>query len=111
VRRTTGVVLALLGLGLGATACSSGRNGSGSSAGPSGGPGTTTGTTATVLLAVLKGSMLRIVTFNADNSMRRDEIAVTTLGRLPIATQGPDGDLYSAQDVNPGSIYRVHPAA
>jgi glucose/arabinose dehydrogenase len=63
------------------------------------------------VMAVLKGSMLRVVTFNADNSMRRDEIAVTTLGRLRIATEGPDGDLFIAQDANPGSIYRVHPAA
>ena len=62
------------------------------------------------VMAVLKGSMLRIVTFNADDSLRRDEIAIPTLGRLRIATQGPDGDLYIAQDANPGQILQVHPS-
>ena len=61
-------------------------------------------------MAVLKGAQLRVLGF--DGSGRRVElewVRITDQGRLRVAVQGPDGDLYLAQDASPGKILRVHP--
>ena len=61
-------------------------------------------------VAVLKGSQLRIMKFSpTTNAFLGDTVTVTDKGRLRVAVLGPDGDLFIAQDANPGSILRVHP--
>lgn len=61
-------------------------------------------------IAVLKGSQLRVVLFDGPGTNYLQWIDVTDRGRLRVAVQGPDGDLYLAQDAGPGSILRVHPS-
>lgn len=61
-------------------------------------------------VAVLKDAQLRFMHFDpASNAFLEQSIPVTDQGRLRVAVQGPDGDLYVAQDADPGSILRVHP--
>jgi hypothetical protein len=36
-------------------------------------------------------------------------VRIQDQGRLRSAVQGPDGDLYIAQDATPGKILRAHP--
>jgi glucose/arabinose dehydrogenase len=59
-------------------------------------------------VAVLKGQELRIFTSLEPGAVTY-ETTLTTAGRLRIAVQGPDGNLYIATDQNPGSILRVTP--
>ncbi|MBI2706145.1 MAG: PQQ-dependent sugar dehydrogenase [Actinobacteria bacterium] len=61
-------------------------------------------------VAVLKGQQVRLFKLNPDGSRNTDMMTLTGLGRLRVAVQGPDGDLYLAQDESPGSILRVHPS-
>jgi glucose/arabinose dehydrogenase len=61
-------------------------------------------------VAVLKGQQLRVFAF--DGTGRRVEqqwVRITSHGRLRVAVQGPNGDLYIATDASPGEIFRVHP--
>jgi glucose/arabinose dehydrogenase len=64
-------------------------------------------------MAVLKGSELRIVSFDgSDNTLSADWGArVTDQGRLRTAVEGPDGNLYVAQDASPGSILKIVPSS
>ena len=61
-------------------------------------------------VAVLKGQQLRV--FRFDSSGLKGEGQWTTAtdhGRLRVAVQGPDGNLYIATDANPGIIFRITP--
>ncbi len=60
-------------------------------------------------VAVLKGQQLRIMRFGADGAFFDDAVPITDQGRLRVAVQGPDGNLYLAVDADPGSILRVVP--
>jgi glucose/arabinose dehydrogenase len=64
-------------------------------------------------VAVLKDEQLRVFGLDA-NGQAVDKIQWTffqnTYGRLRVAAQGPDGDLYLLTDASPGSILRVHPS-
>jgi glucose/arabinose dehydrogenase len=62
-------------------------------------------------VAVLKGSRIMFVTLDQGGQFIESNDRITDRGRLRTAVQGPDGDLYIAQDTNPGSILRVHPVA
>jgi glucose/arabinose dehydrogenase len=68
------------------------------------------GWNASLAVAVLKGQQLRIIGFTGDgNHVEQQWVPITNQGRLRTAVQGPDGDLYIAQDASPGKILRVHP--
>lgn len=61
-------------------------------------------------MAVLKGRQLRVLGLTDDGTAVEQEwTAITDRGRLRVAVQGPDGDLYIATDASPGSILRVTP--
>jgi glucose/arabinose dehydrogenase len=61
-------------------------------------------------MAVLKGQQLRFVRFDGSGTTTADQwVRVTDLGRLRVAVEGPDGDLYVVQDAATASIYRVSP--
>lgn len=62
-------------------------------------------------VAVLKGQQLRVLTFNpAGTALTAQFVRVTDQGRLHAAVQGPDGNLYLAQDkVTDAAILRVSP--
>lgn len=62
-------------------------------------------------MAVLKGSQLRVLRFDTDGrGVIADTVRITDQGRLRVAVQGPDGNLYLAQDGDPGAILRVTPS-
>jgi glucose/arabinose dehydrogenase len=61
-------------------------------------------------MAVLKGQQLRVVGFHATTgAVEQQWVELTGLGRLRVAVQGPDGNLYLATDADPGRILRVTP--
>jgi len=60
-------------------------------------------------IAVLKGTELRIMKFSAAETQLQEWIRVEDQGRLRVAVEGPDGNLYLAQDANPGAILKVVP--
>lgn len=61
-------------------------------------------------VAVLKDQQLRVMKFDTpDNAMSQEWIRVTDQGRLRVAVQGPDGNLYVATDASPGKILRIEP--
>jgi glucose/arabinose dehydrogenase len=63
-------------------------------------------------IAVLKDSELFIIELDdAGTEVVDTTIRITDRGRLRSAVQGPDGNLYIAQDASPGSILRVVPHA
>ncbi len=64
----------------------------------------------TLAVAVLKGEQLRVFAFDG-TGLKVDQqwIKVTDRGRLRVAVEGPNGDLYIATDASPGEIFRVHP--
>jgi glucose/arabinose dehydrogenase len=67
---------------------------------------------ASLAVAVLKGQQLRVFGFTEDgNAVEEQWIRIQDQGRLRVAVQGPDGDLYLAQDSSPGKILRVHPTS
>jgi glucose/arabinose dehydrogenase len=64
-------------------------------------------------VAYLKESELHVFGLDADGrSVEKIQWTAfdNTYGRLRVAVQGPDGDLYLAQDADPGRILRVHPS-
>ena len=62
-------------------------------------------------MAVLKGRQLRVFRLDAAGlKVVLDWKAVTDKGRLRVAVQGPDGDLYIATDSATGSIFKIDPA-
>jgi glucose/arabinose dehydrogenase len=63
-----------------------------------------------LVAAVLKGSQLKMIQidYGDKRTVTWQTSAVTDQGRLRSAVVGPDGDLYVAQDANPGKILRVH---
>jgi glucose/arabinose dehydrogenase len=61
-------------------------------------------------MAVLKEQQLRVIGFDSTgNKFQQEWIEIRDRGRLRVAVQGPDGNLYLAQDANPGSILKVVP--
>jgi glucose/arabinose dehydrogenase len=61
-------------------------------------------------VAVLKGSQLRVLRFDTTGrTVIAETVRITDQGRLRVAVQGPDGNLYLAQDADPGVILRVTP--
>jgi glucose/arabinose dehydrogenase len=61
-------------------------------------------------VAVLKGQRLQVIHFfGAGDAERLEWTDITDRGRLRVAVQGPDGNLYLATDANPGAILRVVP--
>jgi glucose/arabinose dehydrogenase len=64
----------------------------------------------TLAVAVLKGQQLRVFAFNGTGrAVEQQWTRITNRGRLRVAVQGPNGDLFIATDANPGQIFRVHP--
>jgi glucose/arabinose dehydrogenase len=64
-----------------------------------------------LVMAVLKGSQLRVLSIDPENDqLFAESINYTTRGRLRTVIQGPDGMLYVSQDAAPGTIFRVTPA-
>lgn len=62
-------------------------------------------------VAVLKGTSLQVFALGNDGGAPVAQwTSITDRGRLRIAVEGPDGDLYIATDADPGSILRVHPS-
>jgi glucose/arabinose dehydrogenase len=61
-------------------------------------------------MAVLKGSQLHVVSFFNNDTKTLEWTDITNRGRLRVAVQGPDGNLYIAQDANPGGILKVVPS-
>lgn len=60
--------------------------------------------------AVLKDRHLRVMKLDGPgNTMSAEWIRVTDQGRLRVAVQGPDGNLYVATDASPGRILRIEP--
>ncbi|MEZ5143580.1 MAG: PQQ-dependent sugar dehydrogenase [Acidimicrobiales bacterium] len=60
-------------------------------------------------VAVLKGTQLRVFGLDGAGAVVAQASGVTDQGRLRVAVQGPGGDLYIAQDADPGAILRVQP--
>jgi glucose/arabinose dehydrogenase len=64
-------------------------------------------------VAVLKDQELKVFQFNAAGTWDPPSEWTSfknSYGRLRVAAEGPDGDLYLLTDANPGSILRVHPS-
>src|SRR5262249_35723197 len=57
-----------------------------------------------LIAAVLKAQQVRVFQLKPDGSLSTDSMTLTGFGRLRVPVQGPDGDLYIAQDAGPGSI-------
>jgi aldose sugar dehydrogenase len=61
-------------------------------------------------VAVLKDMHLHVFVLNGGfNSVFREFEVITNQGRLRSAVEGPDGNLYLAQDASPGAILKVVP--
>jgi glucose/arabinose dehydrogenase len=61
-------------------------------------------------MAVLKDQQLRVLAFNGDGTaVDQQWTRITDKGRLRVAVQGPDGDLYIAVDNDPGTIFKITP--
>lgn len=65
---------------------------------------------AALAMAVLEGRQLRVIGFDSTgNQVEQHWVEITTKGRLRVAVQGPDGNLYLATDADPGAILKVVP--
>lgn len=63
-----------------------------------------------LVMAVLKGQQLRVLGLTADGqAVEQEWTQLTDRGRLRVAVQGPDGNLYVATDSSSGSILRIVP--
>lgn len=61
-------------------------------------------------MAVLKDEQLRVLAFDRDGAaVSQQWVRITDRGRLRVAVQGPDGNLYLAVDSDPGVILKVTP--
>jgi len=57
---------------------------------------------------VLKGQELLVLGLTTDgHAVEQVWTKITDHGRLRVAVQGPDGNMYIATDANPGEIFRV----
>ena len=66
----------------------------------------------TLAVAVLKGQQLRVLAFDqSGGAVDQQWVRITDRGRLRVAVQGPDGNLYLAVDDDPGTILAVTPTA
>jgi glucose/arabinose dehydrogenase len=64
-----------------------------------------------LVMAVLKGSHLRVLSIDPENDkLYAEQIVFNTQGRLRTAVLGPDGALYVGQDADPGKIFRIVPS-
>ena len=64
----------------------------------------------TLAVAVLKGEQLRVLAFDSNGTaVTQQWVRITDRGRLRVAVQGPDGNLYVAVDSDPGVIFKVTP--
>lgn len=64
----------------------------------------------TLAMAVLKNARLQILAFNGDGTaVTQQWIPIANRGRIRVAVQGPDGNLYLAVDSDPGVILKVTP--
>lgn len=64
----------------------------------------------TLAMAVLKDQHLRILAFDSKGTAVQQEwVRITDQGRIRVAVQGPDGNLYLATDADPGKILKVTP--
>ena len=62
-------------------------------------------------MAVLKGKQLRVLAFDTTGTRSTQQwVRITDQGRLRVAVQGPDGNLYLATDADPGQILKVVPS-
>ena len=61
-------------------------------------------------MAVLKGQQLRVLGFDSTGgAVEQQWTRITDRGRIRVAVQGPDGNLYLAIDSDPGVILKVTP--
>jgi glucose/arabinose dehydrogenase len=73
------------------------------------GPGTWNGWNNQLVMAVLKGTEIRVIGRYSTGSYDQVWVDVEDQGRLRSAVMGPDGNLYLTQDANPGKILKVTP--
>ena len=74
------------------------------------GPHTWNGWNNQLAMAVLKGTELRVLaTYDGNDVPETTWVRIEDQGRLRSVVQGPDGNLYIAQDANPGKILKVTP--
>lgn len=70
------------------------------------------GWAGTLATAVLKDQELLVLAFDKNGTAVEQEwTRITDKGRLRVAVQGPDGNLYLAVDSDPGTILKVVPTA
>jgi glucose/arabinose dehydrogenase len=70
------------------------------------------GWAGTLAMAVLKDQQLRVLAFDrTGTAVDQQWTRITDRGRLRVAVQGPDGNLYLAVDADPGLILKVTPTA
>jgi glucose/arabinose dehydrogenase len=70
------------------------------------------GWAGTLAVAVLKNQELRVIAFDRDGTaVAQQWTRITDEGRLRVAVQGPDGNLYVAVDDDPGTIFKITPTA
>ena len=63
-----------------------------------------------LVMAVLKGSQLRVLALDGGGSAVVEQwISLTDYGRLRVAVQAPDGDMLVATDADPGFVLRLSP--
>ena len=63
-------------------------------------------------MAVLKGRQVRVLGLDGTGgAVEQQWVRITDRGRLRVAVQGPDGNLYLAVDADPGTILKVTPTA
>lgn len=70
------------------------------------------GWAGTLAMGVLKDHHLRVIAFDSKGTaVSQQWTAIDDKGRLRVAVQGPDGNLYLAIDNDPGTILKVVPTA
>ena len=61
-------------------------------------------------MAVLKDEQVRILAFDRDGTaVSQQWVRIADRGRLRVAVQGPEGNLYLAVDSDPGVLFKVTP--
>jgi glucose/arabinose dehydrogenase len=65
-----------------------------------------------LLVGALKFELVSRLDLDADNKVMKEERFLEgELGRIRDIREGPDGLIYIVTDENPGSVYRLEPAA